>query len=174
MHCDVSCTDAEERNNGRAKKDQYLPDILSALVQRYEAPVSSNRWDSPLFLVLRDGLVDCEAIDNALVLRKPPPPNQSTQNPPLSASSFLYELDRQTQAVVGAVMEAQRLGAGGGGSETCVPGCQDRVRLARHYTLAELARTRRQFLVYAKQQPCTDVSRLAGMFVQYLNANLTE
>ena len=48
------------------------------------------------------------------------------------------------------------------------------VLLARTYTLAELARTKRQFLVYCKQTPCQDLPKLNTMFVQYINANLTQ
>ena len=50
----------------------------------------------------------------------------------------------------------------------------DQVLLARTYTLAELARTKRQFLVYCKQTPCQDLPKLNTMFVQYINANLTQ
>ena len=49
-----------------------------------------------------------------------------------------------------------------------------KVLLARTYTLAELARTKRQFLVYCKQTPCQDLPKLNTMFVQYINANLTQ
>ena len=50
----------------------------------------------------------------------------------------------------------------------------EKVLLARTYTLAELARTKRQFLVYCKQTPCQDLPKLNTMFVQYINANLTQ
>ena len=49
-------------------------------------------------LVLRDGEVRTQDILDALFNKKPPAPNQSTQNKPLSSTNFLYELDQQTQA----------------------------------------------------------------------------
>ena len=51
---------------------------LDGLVMRFEAPVGKNRWDSPLFTVLPDDVLPCEAICDALFHRKAPPPNMST------------------------------------------------------------------------------------------------
>merc|ERR1719213_1529169 len=115
----------------RKESDQYSQDILKQLIQRYEAPISSNRWDSPLFLVLRDGQVDCDGIYDALFNKKPPAPNQSTQNAPLSSTNFVYELDKQTQAVVSAIMDAQKTSAGVGVTEVIVPGASEKVSLCR-------------------------------------------
>lgn len=53
---------------------------FDALVLRFEAPDSRNRWDSPLFTILKDDPLPCEAISDALYKRKAPPPNQSTQS----------------------------------------------------------------------------------------------
>ena len=172
VQCDVSQQDAESFNRGREEGEKYSDDILTQLVQRYEAPISHNRWDSPLFLVLRDGQIDSDGIYDALFNKKAPPPNQSTQNAPLSSTNFVYELDKQTQAVISAVMDAQK--TSGAGSEVFIPGTKEKVYLQRTYTLAELARTKRQFLVFAKQKSCHDVSKLSTMFVQYINANLTD
>ena len=172
VQCDLSPEDSQCFNGARESSEQYSEDILKQLIQRYEAPISSNRWDSPLFLVLRDGKVDCDGIFDALFNKKPPAPNQSTQNAPLSSTNFVYELDKQTQAVVSAIMDGQK--TSGAGSEIFIPGSKDKVYLKRNYTLPELARTKRQFLVFAKQKSCHDVTKLSTMFVQYINANLTE
>lgn len=53
---------------------------FDALVLRFEAPDSRNRWDSPLFTILKDDTLPYEAISDALFKRKAPPPNQSTQS----------------------------------------------------------------------------------------------
>ena len=71
-------------------------------------------------------------------------------------------------------MDAQKISAGVGITEISVPGVSERVTLCRHYTLPELARIKRQFLVFAKQKSCQDVAQLSTLFVQYLNANLTQ
>lgn len=101
---------------------------FDALVLRFEAPDSRNRWDSPLFTILKDDTLPCEAISDALFKRKAPPQNQSTQSvglkmllvcfkmrififwtykcfffslqQPLSSANFLYELDKITQDVL--------------------------------------------------------------------------
>ena len=60
-----------------------------------------------------------------------------------------------------------------GGSDLKVPGTEERVRATRHYvTMAELAKTKRQFINYAKTRAIEDVGKLATMFVQYLNSTL--
>jgi len=113
VQCDLSPADAEQINSGRDATEQYSDEIFKALIQRYESPISSNRWDAPLYLVLKDGVVNFEGIFDSLFNKKAPPPNLSTQNAPLSSTNFVYELDKQTQAVVAAIMEAQKTtGAG--------------------------------------------------------------
>jgi len=172
VQCDLSPEDAGLINSDRDNSEKYSDDVFKALVQRYEAPISSNRWDAPLYLVLKDGVVNFDGIYDSLFNKAPPAPNMSTQNAPLSSTNFVYELDKQTQAVVTAIMEAQK--TTGAGTEICIPGSSDKIHLSRLYTLSELARIKRQFLVYAKQKSCMDISKLSTMFVQYLNANLTE
>lgn len=53
---------------------------FDALVLRFEAPDSRNRWDSPLFTILKDDTLPFEEISDAVFKRKAPPPNQSTQS----------------------------------------------------------------------------------------------
>ena len=98
VQCDVSAEDVTRWNSERPEGERYEDNLVQELVMRYEAPVASNRWDSPLVLVLRDGEVRTQDILDALFNKKPPAPNQSTQNKPLSSTNFLYELDQQTQA----------------------------------------------------------------------------
>ena len=138
---------------------------------RYEAPIGSNRWDSPLLLSLKEIPLNLEAVFEALFLRKAPPPNQSTQCQPLSSTSFLYELDKVTKNIVQAVLDAQKAGSIEG-EEITVPGTSEKVCLEQKVTMGELSRTRRQFIVYAKARAIEDVNRLASMWVQYLNKSL--
>lgn len=173
VHCDVSPQDCDSWNSDREECHRWSTETLAALNMRFEAPVSSNRWDSPLHLVLREGGVNCQAVSDSLFKAKPVQPNQSTQNAPLAGTDFVHELDRQCQAVVQAILEAQKSGTPVG-SSLPVPGTTEKVLLCRTFALPELARTKRQFQVYAKQSPCQDLSRLATMFVQYINANLTQ
>ncbi len=69
-------------------------------------------------------------------------------------------------------MEEQKTGSAIEGDEIVVPGTKEKFLLARRVNLAELSRTRRQFITYAKSRAIEDVSKLSTMFVQYLNSNV--
>ena len=56
------------------------------------------------------------------------------------------------------------------GDNIKVPDASDKVVLCRTLTLGELQRIRRQFISYTKTRPVDDTSKLANMFVQYLNS----
>ncbi|XP_005798278.1 protein KTI12 homolog isoform X1 [Xiphophorus maculatus] len=173
-HCLVHClTSGEESslwNKNREAAEQYSQDIFDALVQRFEAPDSRNRWDSPLFTVLKDDILPLEAVSDALFKRKAPPPNQSTQSQPLSSTNFLYELDKITQDVLMAIFNAQKTSVPG--DLISVPGATEKVELTRTVNMAELRKLRRQFISYSKMHPTEKTGQIANMFVQYLNKGL--
>ncbi|XP_017261141.1 protein KTI12 homolog isoform X1 [Kryptolebias marmoratus] len=173
-HCLVHClTSAEESslwNQSRDAAERYSQDIFDALVRRFEAPDSRNRWDSPLFTVLKDDGLPLEAISDALFKRKAPPQNQSTQSQPLSSANFLYELDKITQDVLLAIFNAQKTSVPG--DLVSVPGATEKVELGRSVNMAELRKLRRQFISYSKMHPTENTGQIANMFVQYLNKSL--
>ncbi|XP_070687202.1 protein KTI12 homolog [Pempheris klunzingeri] len=173
-HCLVYClTSAEVSstwNSSRDASDQYKQDIFDALVLRFEAPDSRNRWDSPLFTVLQDDALPFEAISDALFKRKAPPPNQSTQSQPLSSANFLYELDKITQDVLMAIFNAQKTCVPG--DLISVPGATEKIELTRSINMAELRKLRRQFISYTKMHPTENSGHISNMFVQYLNKSL--
>uniref|UniRef100_A0A3Q1EQS2 Protein KTI12 homolog n=1 Tax=Acanthochromis polyacanthus TaxID=80966 RepID=A0A3Q1EQS2_9TELE len=173
-HCLVYCLTSDEQsslwNASREAAEQYDQEIFDALVQRFEAPDSRNRWDSPLFTILKDDTLPFEAISDALFKRKAPPPNQSTQSQPLSSVNFLYELDKITQDVLMAIFNAQKTSVPG--DLIPVPGATEKVELTRSINMAELRKLRRQFISYAKMHPTENTGQIANMFVQYLNKSL--
>ncbi|XP_076588898.1 protein KTI12 homolog [Chaetodon auriga] len=173
-HCVVYCLTSDEVsstwNTSRDAAEQYNQDIFDALVLRFEAPDSRNRWDSPLFTVLKDDPVPYEAISDALFKRKAPPPNQSTQSQPLSSSNFLYELDKITQDVLMAIFNAQKTSVPG--DLISVPGATEKIELTRSINMAELRKLRRQFISYTKMHPTANTGHISNMFVQYLNKSL--
>ncbi|KAL5019962.1 hypothetical protein ScPMuIL_002854 [Solemya velum] len=170
-HCVVQCdTNAEtacQWNQARDETDRYTQEIFDALVMRFEPPAPNNRWDSPLFLVHPGDDLPFQQISDSLFSRKPPPPNMATQSQPLSSTNFLYELDKTTQEAITVLLEAQKTSVAG--DQISVPGAKDKLALCRIYTLAELQRHRRQFITYTKLHPVQDTSKIANMFVQYLN-----
>ncbi|XP_028307519.1 protein KTI12 homolog [Gouania willdenowi] len=173
-HCLVYCLTSDEQssswNASREAAQQYNKETFEALVQRFEAPDSRNRWDSPLFTVLSDDTLPFEAISEALLNRKAPPPNQSTQSQPLSSSNFLYELDKMTQDVLTAIFNAQKTSVPG--DSISVPGATEKISITRSINMAELRKLRRQFISYTKMHPTENTGQIANMFVQYLNKSL--
>lgn len=167
-HCVLWCHTpvelAREWNASTGAVQPYSVQVLDALLMRFEAPDSRNRWDSPLFVVYPDDTLPTQKICDSLFHRKPPPPNKSTQSQPLSESSFLHELDRLTQEVVRSIMAAQQ-----SNEQALLPGCVERVVLSRPVTMAELRRLRRQFISYTKLHPISNHSNITTLFVQYLN-----
>ncbi|XP_063305504.1 protein KTI12 homolog [Pelobates fuscus] len=173
-HCLIHCLTAPETsskwNQQRDQSEQYTQEIFDALVQRFEAPDSRNRWDSPLFTVHVDDELPFEQICNAIFHRKAPPPNQSTQTQPLSSTNFLHELDKVTQDVVTAILNAQKTSLPG--DVIVVPGASEKIELPRILNMSELRRLRHQFISYTKLHPNENISQLANMFVQYLNKSI--
>lgn len=173
-HCPVYClTSAEvssDWNRSRESSAQYTQEILDALVLRFEAPDSRNRWDSPLFTIQREDTLPFDAISDAIFKRKAPPPNQSTQSQPLSSTNFLYELDKVTQDVLMAVLDSQKTSVPG--DLIAVPGATEKIELNRSLNMAELRKLRRQFISYTKMHPTENIGQIANMFVQYLNKSM--
>ena len=168
--CDTSVETIRDWNSARGPSDRYTDEILEGLCMRFEPPDSKNRWDSPLFTIYPDDPLPSQEIVDALLKRKPPPPNQSTQSQPLSATDFLHELDRRTQEIVTSIMEAQRTAVPG--DTVKIQGASDHLCLSRNVPMAELRRLRRQFIAYTKLHPVEDCTRIPTLFVQYLNKSL--
>lgn len=170
LQCETPAETAREWNATREDSEKYSDQIFDALVMQFEPPDSRNRWDSPLFIIHPSDPLPSQDILAALLNRKPPPPNLSTQSQPLSSANFLHELDRKTQEIVSNILEAQRSGTAGG--VVVVPGSTERLRLSRSVTMAELRRLRRQFITYTKMHPVEECDKIPTLFVQYLNSTL--
>lgn len=168
IHCDTPKKKCQDWNQTR--KNRYNEEIVDALMMRFEAPESRNRWDSPLFVIQVGDDLPFDSIYDALINRVPPPPNQATQPQPLSATNFLYELDKVTQEIVTTLLNCQRNFVPG--DHIMVPGTSEKVLLNRTVNMAELRRLRRQFITYTKMHPVEDTKKIANMFVQYLNSSV--
>ncbi|KAI0222856.1 kti12, chromatin associated, partial [Massospora cicadina] len=80
------------------------------LLNRFEEPIGSNRWDSPLFTSIYNDVpaLQFEDIWEAVINKKPPRPNLSTVVNPLSDTNYLYELDRVTNQITKEILCAQQ------------------------------------------------------------------
>lgn len=170
LQCSASVEEIKEWNKTRPLDEQYREDLLDELVMRFEAPDSKNRWDSPLFVVMPTDPLPSDQLIDALLYKKPPPPNLSTQNQPLSSVDFLHELDRRTQSIVSQILELSSQGLLTG--TACIIGTEERIQMKGSVTMAELRRKRHQFTTYTKMHPVEDVSLLNTLFVQFLNNSM--
>ncbi|KAI9316351.1 chromatin associated protein KTI12-domain-containing protein [Dichotomocladium elegans] len=175
VHCGTPASIAKEWNKARDTDEKYDDTVLDELVTRYEEPDARNRWDAPLFTVIYDdATVPGDQIWDAVILRKPPPPNMSTISKPVSSTNYVYELDRVTDEIIKAVVKGQQE-YGQGGGPMVMPGATTRViNPPRMVTLSELRRLRKQFVSINKMRTTLDTSRLAELFVDYLNTNLEQ
>lgn len=174
IHCAVMKEKAWELNESRDdSSEMYSREIFDALWQRFEEPISTNRWDSPLFAVTLDDKINMEDIYRALYESKKPQANQSTQNPPTQNTNFLFELDRLTQDIVSEIVSARKLGAMG---EVKIKNSSETVKIPSEINASQLNRMRRQYLNFSKSHLDTagDLTKAPALFVQYLNSVLSE
>ncbi|KAB5574980.1 hypothetical protein PHYPO_G00215350 [Pangasianodon hypophthalmus] len=136
VYCLTSAALSSEWNKEREADYRYSQEILNALILRFEAPDSRNRWDSPLFTIQKEDRLPFEAISDAILKRKVPPPNQSTQSQPLSTTNFLYELDRVTQDVLMAVLDSQKTSIPG--DVIAIPGATEKISFSSLIVLIAL------------------------------------
>lgn len=136
---------------------------------RYEDPDGKNRWDSPLFYIYPETELDTAAIYASLFKKGPPKPNQSTQNPPLSSTNFLYDLDRITKGITDELIKAKNSGSQ---DEVKIPGCSSDVKIdLRDVSIQRLMLLRRQYITYSKMHT-PDVDRIPDLFIHYLKTSL--
>lgn len=123
----------------------FSRDIFDALWMRFEEPISTNRWDSPLFAVTPDDRLNMEDIHSALFEKKPPPANQSTQHAPTQSTNYLHQLDRITQDIVSEITAARKLGSIG---SVKIKDATENVNISSDINASQLNRMRRQYLNY--------------------------
>lgn len=173
VYCALPADNARQWNQSRPEADQYPPELFDELVMRYEEPRADAKWDSPLFLVIQNDPNDTLPFDriwDSLIEKRALAPNFATAKKPVAETNYLFELDKRTQEVISAVLEAQKSGVPM--SECKVPECEERVKLpGRGVTLSELRRHRMNFTKLNKQSPLS-VDRIAVLFVNYLNLHL--
>ncbi|CAJ0601581.1 unnamed protein product [Cylicocyclus nassatus] len=197
LYCHAAEDTCKWLNSEKEEHLRYKDVVISELIARYEKPDPRNRWDSPLFEVKvgKSEKNHCEVAseDMHLDLEYSSPKfvdlplediykwlcegtalveNKSTQVVPLAPINFLQELDKVTQEVVSAIMEGQRnTPIGHYIVVTCHQPSENKVMVKKQRTLAELTRIRRQFINMSKANPIDSKSKIASLFINYLNSN---
>ncbi|XP_017468790.1 PREDICTED: protein KTI12 homolog [Rhagoletis zephyria] len=140
----------------------YTREIFDALYMRYEEPHGNCRWNSPLFVVFDNDAFILEAIYGALYESKAKEAKKKIKKPPLSATNYLFELDKLTQQIIADALAARKIGNTGP-----VPAAVNAIQLNR---------LRRQFLNYSKLHHATTntLDQVPQLFVQFLNSNCNE
>lgn len=191
VYCDVEDTHCRKWNEERREKGEaaYNDKIFEDLLRRFERPERRNRWDSPLFELwpFRDGIEKSSLaiLDAVLYLTKKVDsksqdikilqPTIATQTARFSEANSLYEMDRATQEVMNAIVEAQSRGPVNGIS---LGHGLPNINILRSVGLPELRRLRRTFIKLTGQSslsgppPPSDAESAKRMFVDYLNREL--
>lgn len=191
LYCDVEDTHCRKWNEERREKGEaaYNDKIFEDLLRRFERPERRNRWDSPLFELwpFRDGIEKSSLaiLDAVLYLTKKVDsksqdikilqPTIATQSARFSEANSLYEMDRATQEVMNAIVEAQSRGPVNGIS---LGNGLPNINISRSVGLPELRRLRRTFIKLTGQSslsgppPPSDAESAKRMFVDYLNREL--
>lgn len=149
-------------------------DVIRQLEMRFEDPNADTRWDSPLFTLVSDydqEKLPVDEIWDALVLKRPPPPNAATLVKPTSGNNYLQELDKKTQDVISKIIQHQQLSSVGG--DVVVDAA---LKLVIHMpaapvSIAQLQRVRRTF-VSLNRMRSIDADRITSVFVDYMDRSL--
>lgn len=153
---------------------QWDEQLISQLQMRYEEPNADSRWDSPLFTLISDYENETLPIDemwDALVLKRPPPPNAATLVKPTLGNNYLQDLDKRTQEVISKIIQHQQLSAIGG--EVIIDAKAKLVveMPPTSVSIAQLQRMRRTFISLNRMRS-VDADRITPMFVDYINRSL--
>nr|GAT57620.1 predicted protein [Mycena chlorophos] len=169
----------------RTDNRTYETATLENLLVRFEEPSSMVRWDSPLFTVPWNEDLPTTAIVDAILSGSIKPPNSGTISVAKAPSDALHVLERITTATVAAIINASAQAEGGGGVVTLPIATDVQIQIslpARHLTLSELQRLKRQFVTVHKKAVTLGTTErgavdwteesVAQKFVTYLGEHL--
>ncbi|CAF4086917.1 unnamed protein product [Adineta steineri] len=172
VQCTIYCnTPVHLAREWNVANNRYNESTFDALVQRYEPPEGRNRWDAPLFELTPSDELPLEQIADYLANKRPPPPNKSTVNLPISDTNFLHDVDRVTQDVLDSIVQQSKIAVLG--QQFSIPGTTEKITWNQSHSVSDLRRIRQQYLKFIKTHPPSkDSTNVTAMFVQFLNNNL--
>ncbi|KAK9277174.1 hypothetical protein L1049_006713 [Liquidambar formosana] len=194
LYCDAEENHCRKWNDERREKGEasYNDKIFEDLVRRFEKPDRRNRWDSPLFelwpfkdIIEKSSSAILDAVsyltkkvDSKSQDVKILQPTIATQSARFTEANSLYEMDRATQEVITAIVEAQSQAIGGPINGISLGQGLPTINISRSVGLPELRRLRRTFIKLTGQSslsgppPPSDADSAKRMFVDYLNREL--
>ncbi|KAK6019235.1 chromatin associated protein KTI12 [Ostertagia ostertagi] len=197
LYCHADESTCKWLNGQKNENARYKESVITELFMRYEKPDPRNRWDSPLYEIMigsSESYPEEAPDDMGIDLEHPSPrfadiplselfswmcegkpliPNQSTQVAPIAPINFFHELAHVTQEVISEIIRGQRTAVVGQHIViTAFNPTPDTVVVGRCRTLAELTRLRRQFINTTKGNPVDSKTKIASLFIHFLNTNL--
>lgn len=162
-------------NQLKPESERYSDDMLNALLNRYEEPNSSHRWDKPHipYYNTPNGPANdsyLQQINEALFTSPAMKPNISTESKPVADSDYLFKLDQKTSDIVKKILAAQAESI----IDINVPTVGITFTLPRRTSLAELNKLRRQFISLTKLRPPTDDKEVQRCFISFVQSNITD
>lgn len=151
------------------REERYTDEMIVELIERYEQPLSSHKWDQPLFSVQPGDALDCKAICDILFDRFTGRINFSVRQDTVESSTAVTQIDAVTQDIIGIVMKVVNSPTFVGGDPIVVPQSTTRVVLPRKISVAEINRVRRSFLKMIQQNLIMLDNNGGDAFVAFLN-----
>ncbi|CAN8075436.1 unnamed protein product [Agarophyton chilense] len=179
IHCESTLQQCLERDANRATRgeDSYGEQLLRAIVQRFEEPCETNRWDSPFFKInttqdnwkAQLGTVRDTMSSTTQTLA----PTMATKQPRKQGADTLGVLDRISRETEAMLIREIQSGKGVG-DHINVIGASKSVRLERKPKIAQLRNIRRSYLNLARMHPPQGCSthELLDEYIEYINAQL--
>lgn len=175
LFCDTDPSLARQWNSSR-QSDSFSSSLFDELVMRFEKPIGTNRWDSPLFTVSHEHPTPLQSIHDHFYSpsSSAPKPNMSTLPQRLAPADFLYELDRITTEIIQSVMQQTSAGTCMPGDEIVVhPKTLKKVRVPMKMPTWPLVRQMKQAYTRLMQmRPPSSEDVIASSFVDHLNSSL--
>ncbi|ELP86501.1 hypothetical protein EIN_034120 [Entamoeba invadens IP1] len=152
------------------REQKYTDEMLVELIERYEEPLPTHKWDQPLFQMKPGDELPCDKICQILFGEFKGRINMSVKQDTVESSTAVTQIDAITQDIIAVVMRVVNSPTFVGGDPIVVPQSATRVVLPRKVSVAEINRIRRSFLKLLQQNLLTLDNNGGDAFVAFLNS----
>jgi len=168
-----------EWNQLKDQDKRWDEKILEELINRFEVPMENRKWEKPLFTIDEERIIPLDDILTCCLSTYTKSVHAPTQHAKLSDTNYLYDLDKVTLDIIKSILEQQRVEDIG--NLITVSHTDNKMKLNRVITMAELRRLRRQYVSIAKALTSTKTEysdqtkeQIANSFIDYLTTNLSQ